>query len=184
MVNPPASRMPILGAAQPLREPGFTRWSLEASDVSQLIEAMLRGATFTVDKKDPTKVVAIIPEDENQAVLNEKGRKLVLSVLSSLSHKGISLSNFSGVVIAKRVMNLHEKMSDKLLYYWDEVGVKSPEDIPEITYIIMTNVEAAMRRALGGSTWLGIQKSHSVIETRRDEGKGGGIFKVLGGGET
>jgi len=184
--------LPSLGAAQISRDPGFTKWALDSTDVTQLVDALLKGATFEPSSDDPSKLVATVPKADEDGnipgqLLNPFGRKKVISLLSALSHKGVFLSNLNGEKIARHVKNLHKKMALELLHNWKEIGVDSPRDIPKIAYMVSVNVDASMRRAMpgkGGGTWVGVTQLHQVHELRK-ESERGGMFSFLkrGGSE-
>ena len=169
--------MQFLGSSVVAAEPGFTRWSLDPTDVVQRIEFMLQGATFQQDPADPDRIIAVVPSDPEKQLLNERGRKMVLSLLSAFTHKLIALSNLSSEKIALHVRALHKKLNTELLRNWRLAGVRNPLEVPKISYMIAMNIEAAMRRALpgeGGGTWKGVTSVHQVIEQKKEKPSGGG----------
>jgi hypothetical protein len=142
---------------------------------------MLQGATFRQDPGNIGKIIAVVPSDPKKMILNERGRKTALSLLSAFAHKLIALSDLSGKKIAVHVRALHKKLNAELLRDWRIIGVRSPLEVPKISYMISMNIEASMRRALpgeGGGTWKGITRVHQVIEQRRPEAAGKGVFNL------
>lgn len=169
-----------LGSTQVTQSPGFTRWMLDSGDTTTHTDLLLQGARLELDKESGASVLVV--DDNCTEILNEYGRRIVVSSLAANCHKGITLSNLSERRISLIVQELHMAIAHKLLDEWTEIGVKSPKDVPRIvsTYITPT-LYAGMRRSADGLTLKQINKQHTetVVTQRKDDG--GGMFKVGGG---
>lgn len=171
---------PGLGSASVAQAPGFTRWMLDSSDTTALTDILLQGGKVEFDKETGS-MVAVLPDGAKE-ILNEFGRRIVISSLAANCHKGITLSNLSEKRISLIVQELHKAIAHKLLAEWEKIGVSGPDDVPRVvsTYITPT-LYAGMRRSAEGLTLKQINKmqTENVTVHKKD---GGGMFK-LGGRE-
>jgi len=164
-----------LGSSSVTQAPGFTRWMLDSDEITAAIDIRLQGGIIVTDSEG--NMMAQIPKSAKE-ILNEFGRRIVVSSIGANCHKGITLSNLSERIISSIVMELHQAIGHKLLANWERIGVSGPEDVPRIvaTYVTPT-LYAGMRRSADGMTVKQINKmqQESVIVQKKDSG--GGMFK-------
>lgn len=176
-----ASSSPLLGTSDLRASPGFSKWTLDPSDVVTMVDFLLRGAEFQTDPQSGQLVAVVKPGMER---LNSYGRREVMYILHSLVHKGVVLSNLPEKDIAEHVQALHLKLSDTLLRNWRKLGIENPRQLPRLIYIITLNVWAAFKRAEGAKTWDQLNKIHMVQERVETQEKGGGFsLPFFGGGK-
>lgn len=165
-----------LGSASVAQAPGFTRWMLDSSDITTLTNILLQGGTIAVNQ-NTGNLEAVILADAKE-ILNEFGRRIVVSSLAANCHKGITLSNLSERRISAIVMELHQAIGHKLLANWERIGVSGPEDVPRVvsTYITPT-LYAGMRRSAEGMTVMQINKMQQETVVVQKKDAGGSMFK-------
>jgi len=152
----------ILGGGTPTSSPEFTRWTLQNDDILEYIKLLLKGAIFSVD--DMGKPSYYI--DSSKELLNEYGRRLVMSTMRSVFHRGTTLSTLDEQEISNIVTTTHLKIAKALFRNWRAVGVESPYDVEKIVWeIVSVNIKTLLNRAKGGFTWKELNRLHSVNES-------------------
>ena len=171
----------LLGATNFSQSPEFTRWTLEENDTINRVDMWLRGATIEHDEKGRAYMIT----NTDNEMLNATGRRIVLSTLTGLTHKGIVLSKFTKKEVGDHTEDLHIKLSKELFINWRDIGIKTPTSIPRIAKTISFNLLSAFNRALNADTAERLSKLHSVSEIVQHGGNkgqdGGGGLSFFGG---
>lgn len=173
------SSSPLLGTSDLRASPGFSKWTLDPTDVVTMVDLLLKGAEFEPDPVTGNLVAKTHPGLER---LNSYGRREVMYILQSLVHKGVVLSNLPEKDIAEHIQELHLKLSDTLLRNWRRIGVDNPRQLPRLIYIIVLNVWAAFKRAQGATTWNQLNKIHMVQERVETKDNSGSLLPTFFGG--
>jgi len=152
----------ILGGGTATSSPEFTRWTLQNDDILEYVKLLLEGAVFGVDDTGkPTYEI-----ETNKELLNEYGRRLILSTMRSVFHRGTTLSTLDDLEISNIVTTTHSKIARALFRNWRKVGVDSPYDIEKIVWeFVSVNIKTLLNRAKGGFTWKELNRLHSVNES-------------------
>jgi len=152
----------ILGGGTATSSPEFTRWTLQNDDILEYVRLLLEGAEFGQD--DVGKPTYLIKS--KNAILNEYGRRIVLTTMRSVFHRGTTLSTLDEKEISNIVTTTHSKVARELFRNWRKVGVTSPFEIEKLVWeFVSVNVKTLLNRAKGGFTWKELNRLHSVNES-------------------
>ena len=159
----------LLGFSALSSNPELSRWTLDSSDLIQMIDAMLRGGRIKYDDRG----VVGIDFAGAQEIVNEYARQKVSALLHTFLQRNIFLGDFAESQIVDIALNLHQEIAEFFLLEWEKCGFKSPEQIPLIVNIVSTNVWSALSRSKGGQTWKELNRIHSVTEMLSHQEQGG-----------
>lgn len=167
-----------LGSASVTQAPGFTRWMLDYKDPTTHLDLLLQGARLELSDDS---IPVLIVDENSKEIVNEYGRKIIVSALAANSHVGITLSNLSERRISAIIEELHKSIGHKLLAEWERIGVETPDDVPRIVMTYLTpSLYAVMRRSADGMTVKQINKMQQETVVVQKKDTGGGMFKMGG----
>jgi len=143
----------------------------QAAYIPQMAEQMQQAQAVLVEQTNPRKTVEEImlilqgkeeTRDGNKVqvrepLMNNLGINKMWVWCKGAINQGIILSHYEDKEIRSIMNALQDDLVDELSLNWKEYGIKNKTDLDLINNIILINVDASFRRALGQNekNWLG-----------------------------
>jgi hypothetical protein len=137
----------------------------------QMMEQIQQAQAVLVEQTNPNKVVKEIMLtlrglEENpdgslrrvgEAKMNEKGIRNVWVWCKGSINQGLILSHYEDHQISHIMDVVQQDFVDDLALNWREYGIKNKTDLDLINNVVLINIDACLRRALGQNekNWLG-----------------------------
>ena len=160
----------LLGISAMTSNPELSRWTLDSSDLIQMIEVMLKGGRAKYDDRG----FAGYDFSGSKEIVNEYARQKVSAILHTFLQRNIFLADFAESQIVDIALNIHQEVGEFFLLEWERCGFASPEQVPLVVNIVTTNVWASLSRAKNGHTWSELNRIHSVQEMLSHQDQSGG----------
>jgi hypothetical protein len=106
--------------------------------------------------------------DYDNILLNDYGINYVMGLLEAFMNRNIILSNFDEVRMHEICLDLMTQITEDIYNDYERMGLDTDEKLKKFPIIVMkvwVNIEAALRRALGGRENLNLRKIISVNQT-------------------
>jgi len=159
----------LLGGSQQIHEqnqsPNLIQWQLDIEQELELIERLLRGHRLVRDKEGNQKWEE--PEDEDEALFNEKGVQEVMKFVRMYINKNLLLSNFSEEQINIRVRQFGERLTRFIYLNYEDFGMDTYYKQKHFEMVVMNftdMIESAYMRALNGGERRSLREARTVTQ--------------------
>ena len=154
-----------------------------AAYAPQIAEQMQQAQAVLVEQTNPKKIVdeilLVIQGKEKlpdgteinvgEPLMNKKGIRKIWVWSKGAINQGIILSHYEDWEIGNIMNVIQEDFVDELSLNWKEYGIKDKTDLDLINNIVLININAALKRALGQNekNWLGKISIEQISGTPR-----------------
>lgn len=147
-------------------------WQLNLDKELELIHHQIRGHIIVRDDDGNEKWEA--PEDEEQALLNEKGAQEMEKIIRNYLNKNLLLSDFDQATINERVKQFAHRLRRFLYLNYEEFGLTTYYKQKHFEMIVMNIVdmiESAYNRARDGGERQSLTTIRQIIQSENIENR-------------
>jgi len=164
--------------APPKRSEETIRWQLSVEDLIETMQMLLAGMVYS-ERENKWKPLGI-------RLMNDKGIRTMVTVLSFHVNKNIMLSNFNNKEIRSMMERIHRAIASRISLSFDKNG-KSDFDIEKanldlITHSVTNFIWGGLKRAELGAEKKFLSETQRITEkiVTKPEKKKGGFLASLG----
>lgn len=150
----------------------IVEWQLNLDKEFELIHHQIRG--HALKRRENGTEYWDKPEDEEQALLNEKGAQEVEKVIRNYLNKNILLSDFTEIQINERVRDFAHRLRRFIYLNYEEFGLTTYYKQKHFEMLVMNivdMVEASYRRALNGGERQSLTTIRQIIQQESFDNK-------------
>lgn len=147
------------------QENSLVKWQLNLEEEKERIYHLLKGHRKIINEDG--QEVWMEPESKESAILNDYGVDYIMGLLEAFMNRNIILSNFDEERIEEICMDLGNQINEDIYNDYERMGLDTDDKrkkFPIIVWKVLINVEAALRRALGGRENLNLRKIITVTQ--------------------
>lgn len=142
------------------------QWQLEMDSICERIEHNLRGDKI---KFVEGSIVWVKPENEDEEILNEKGVREIMRIVTIYLNRNTILSNYDEETIDEKMYDLGNEVADLIYLKYEQFGLNTLEKrklYPMLVRQIIDPIHSAYLRALNGGERESLRESRHVTQNQ------------------
>ena len=136
----------------------FQKYRLNTSEILEELNHRLKGEIWNKEQE--------IWEEKGTALVNETGRKAIMTNLSMVINKNVILSKFDPDTVNLFCLETNSLIREQLIKHQYDWGIQSIQDLKVLKNNIMIFTESALRRAEKGFESISIGKVMKTHESQ------------------